>query len=76
MPSVRRRPAVGHSARLSRLAGPPCTPASRVRFAERWLFTADVCWMNIETDAKVDGAKAGAVNINPRVYGLAVGYRF
>jgi len=47
-----------------------------VRFAERWLLTADVRWMNIETDAKVDGAKVGTVKIDPWVYGIAIGYRF
>ncbi len=47
-----------------------------VRFAERWLFTADVRWMSIETDAKVNGAKVGTVKIDPWVYGIAIGYRF
>jgi outer membrane protein len=47
-----------------------------VHFSDRWLFMADVRWMNIETDAKVNGAKVGTVKIDPWVYGIAIGYRF
>lgn len=43
---------------------------------ERWSLTADVRWINIETDAKVNGAKVGTVKIDPWIYGVAVGYRF
>lgn len=43
---------------------------------ERWLVSADVRWINIETTARVDGAKVGTVKIDPVAYGLAVGYRF
>lgn len=45
-------------------------------FAERWSLTADLRWIRIRTDAKVDGAKVGTVDIDPLVYGVAVGYRF
>jgi hypothetical protein len=37
---------------------------------------ADVRWMNLDSDVKVDGAKVGTVHIDPVVYGLAVGCRF
>jgi outer membrane protein len=47
-----------------------------MRLNERWLLTADVRWMDIETDAKVNGAKVGTVKIDPFVYGVAAGYRF
>lgn len=47
-----------------------------VALSERWLFMADVRWIGIETDAKVNGAKVGTVKIDPWVYGVAVGYRF
>lgn len=45
-------------------------------FAERWSLTADLRWIRIRTDAEVDGAKVGTVDIDPLVYGVAVGYRF
>lgn len=45
-------------------------------FAERWSLTADLRWIRIRTDAEVDGAKVGTVDVDPLVYGVAVGYRF
>lgn len=44
--------------------------------ADRWSLTADLRWMRIRTDAKVDGVKVGTVTVDPLVYGVAVGYRF
>lgn len=46
------------------------------RIDERWLVTLDARWINIGTEAKVNGAKVGTVHIDPFVYGIAVGYRF
>ena len=46
------------------------------RIDERWLVTLDARWIQIGTDAKVNGAKVGTVHIDPFVYGFAVGYRF
>src|SRR5690606_30547831 len=33
--------------------------------ADRWSLTTDVRWIRIRTDAKVDGAKVGTVDIDP-----------
>lgn len=46
------------------------------RVAPRWLLTVDARWMKISPDAKVNGTKVGTVDINPWVYGVAVGYKF
>lgn len=43
---------------------------------DRWLVSADVRWMDIDTEARVNGAKVGTVNIDPLAYGASVGYRF
>lgn len=43
---------------------------------DRWLISADVRWMDIDTDARVNGVKVGTVNIDPLAYGVAIGYRF
>lgn len=43
---------------------------------DRWLINADVRWIDIETDAEVDGTALGAVKIDPWVFALNVGYRF
>lgn len=46
------------------------------RINPSWLVTADLYWINIEPDVKVNGSKVGSVKIDPLVYGLSVGYRF
>jgi outer membrane protein len=45
-------------------------------FGNNWLINFDVRYINIETDAKLDGAKIGTVDINPWVYAIALGRRF
>lgn len=47
-----------------------------VALAPRWSLTVDARWIDIDTDAKVGGAKVGSVAIDPLVYGIALGYRF
>lgn len=44
--------------------------------APQWSLTLDARWISISSDAKVNGAKVGSVDIDPFVYGVAVGYRF
>ncbi|MCP5158020.1 MAG: outer membrane beta-barrel protein [Gammaproteobacteria bacterium] len=44
--------------------------------APNWFVNADISYMNIETDAKVNGVGIGTVKINPWVVGLNVGTRF
>ena len=56
--------------------GPALHAGVDYAFDERWSLTADVRWISISTDVKVDGAKVGTVDIDPLVYGLAIGYRF
>jgi outer membrane protein len=46
------------------------------RIDERWLAGVDLRWINITSDAKVNGTKVGTVHIDPLVYGLYAGYRF
>ena len=43
---------------------------------EKWLVNLDLRWIDIETDAKLDGAKLGTVEIDPYVVSLNVGYKF
>ncbi|MBL8297464.1 MAG: OmpW family protein [Rhodanobacteraceae bacterium] len=43
---------------------------------DRWLISADLRWMDIDTEVRVNGARAGTVNIDPIAYGVAAGYRF
>lgn len=47
-----------------------------MRITDRWLATADVRWINIASDVKVNGTKVGKATINPLAFGLSLGYRF
>lgn len=43
---------------------------------KNWLLSADVRYISIESDVKLNGAKIGKTKINPWVATVAVGYRF
>ena len=45
-------------------------------FGPNWLINLDLRWIDIETDAKVDGEKIGTVAIDPMVYSINLGYKF
>lgn len=42
---------------------------------ERWFVNFDVRKMDIDTDASLDGADLGTVEIDPLVYGISFGYK-
>ena len=69
-------PLEGTQVNLGDSWGPALHAGVDYAFNERWSLTADVRWISISTDVKVDGVKVGTVDIDPLVYGLAVGYRF
>lgn len=43
---------------------------------EKWLLNLDVRWIDIDTEAFLDGVSIGDVEIDPTVYGIHLGYRF
>jgi len=43
---------------------------------DQWLVNLDLRWINIETDAKLNGAKLGTVEVDPFVVSVNVGYKF
>lgn len=43
---------------------------------DQWFVNVSARTMDIETDATLDGADLGTVDIDPRVYGLHLGFRF
>lgn len=45
-------------------------------FSENMLLNFDVRWMNIETDAELDGTFLETVEIDPVVYSLTFGWKF
>jgi outer membrane protein len=44
--------------------------------SEQWLINLSARYIDIDTDAKLDGASLGTVEIDPWVYGAHVGFRF
>lgn len=47
-----------------------------VDLGSNWFINADVRWFDIDTDAKLNGAKIGAVEIDPYGFGVSLGRRF
>lgn len=69
-------PAVGDDLDLDDSFGLAAQIGADIELADRWLLNIDVRYINIESDASVDGADLGTVDINPFVYSINVGYRF
>lgn len=47
-----------------------------IQVAEQWFVNAEARYLDIDTDAKLDGASLGSVEIDPWAFGINVGYRF
>lgn len=43
---------------------------------EHWFLNFDVRWMDIDTDAKLNGEDLTTIEIDPLVYGFSLGYKF
>jgi outer membrane protein len=41
-----------------------------------WFLSVDARWFDIDTDAKLNGADLGTVEIDPYAFGLSIGHRF
>lgn len=47
-----------------------------IALSPRWLINIDARWVDIDTDARLDGTSLGSVSIDPYAFGASVGYRF
>lgn len=47
-----------------------------ISIGSMWFVNVDARWMDIDTDAKLDSAKIGTVELDPYVYGISIGRRF
>lgn len=47
-----------------------------IQLSDNWFATAVVRYMDIESDATLDGASIGTVRIDPIAFGLSLGWRF
>jgi len=69
-------PLSGADLSLGSSLGPALHAGLDFRLNDQWLITGDIRWVGMSTDVKVNGAKLGSVDIDPLVYGIAIGYRF
>lgn len=46
-----------------------------VALDDRWMFTVDARYINIDAKVKVNGARVGTAHVDPWVYGFSFGYR-
>lgn len=47
-----------------------------VALGEGWFLGADLRWIDIDADVKIDGTDVGEAEIDPIVYGVNLGYRY
>ena len=69
-------PLAGSSLELDPSFGIAAQAGFDVQITDRMMLNLDVRWMNIETDAKLDGVFLETVEIDPVVYGLTLGWQF
>jgi outer membrane protein len=47
-----------------------------VQVGNSWFVNVDARWIDIDTDAKLNGASLGSIEIDPLAFGLSIGRRF
>lgn len=47
-----------------------------LRLGGEWFANVDARWIDIDTDAKLNGASLGTVEVDPYTFGLSIGRRF
>ena len=66
----------GTDLELDRSFGVAAQVGLDIELSERWWLNLDVRYFDIETDAKLDGAAIGTVEIDPWAVGLNLGWQF
>lgn len=66
----------GTKLELDSSAGPAAQVGIAIDVLPGWLISLDARWLDIDTDAKLDGADLGTVEIDPYAFGLSAGFRF
>ena len=56
--------------------GPGYQIGADIIINEQWFFNIDARYLDIDSDATLDGADLGTVEIDPYVYGIHLGFRF
>lgn len=71
-----RGPLAGTRVRLDDSFGLAARAGLQFVIDPNWSVTADVRWMDIDTDVSVDGVDVGSARVDPTALGLMVQYRF
>lgn len=66
----------GETLALDASFGPAVQLGVDVEVIPGWFVTADARWFDIDTDATLDGADLGTVEIDPYAFGVSIGHRF
>lgn len=66
----------GSDLNLDTSVGAAAVAGVDVDLGARWFMNADLRYLDIETDAELDGQDLGTVEIDPWAFGLSLGYRF
>ena len=69
-------PLSGTHTRVGNSFGPAAQLGLVFDTGRAWNIVADVRWADIDADVVVNGADVGDVNVDPLVYGIALGWRF
>jgi outer membrane protein len=69
-------PLAGTNLSLSNSMGLAAHVGVDVRLSEKWDIGLDARWLDIDSDASVNGAEVGTVNVDPIAYGLYFQRRF
>ena len=69
-------PTVGKLDLSSSSVGPAAQAGMDVKLADHWFANADVKYVKLHSDVKLNGTKISEVRIDPWLVGVGVGYRF
>ena len=69
-------PTVGKLDLSSSSVGPAAQAGLDVKLADHWFANADVKYVKLHSDVKLNGTKISEVRIDPWLVGVGVGYRF
>ena len=69
-------PTVGSLQLDSTNVGPAAQAGFDYRLAPHWYFNMDLKWTMIRSDVKYRGVKISAVQLDPLLFGVGIGYRF
>jgi outer membrane protein len=69
-------PLAGSKLSLENSFGVAAVAGVDIPLGSNWFLNGDVRYLDIETDAKLDGAKLGTVKIDPWAFGLSLAYKF